>query len=69
MAYKRIYSTCRQQDLAFIKSILDAADIDYYVNEGAAGAYPLGINMELFAIESQEKEAKELIKDFTTKTK
>jgi len=65
MAYKRVYSTFRQVDLGFIKSILEGNSIKFYVaNENIAGIYPMGFPMDVMVIDEQAEEAEKIIKAY-----
>jgi len=70
MAYSKVYSSYNPGDIAFIKSILEESEIDYYVSgEWAGGVYPVAIGMDIMVVEDQVEQAKEIIEDFKKKTK
>ena len=67
--FKKVYSTFNPVDIAFIKSILEENNIDYYVaGEQLSGIYPVARGMDVMVVATQAEQAKELIDDFKKKT-
>jgi hypothetical protein len=63
--YVELLSSLNQGDIALIKSILEDAEVDYYVfGENFLGADPLIQPARFFVNENQLEEAKEVLKDF-----
>ncbi len=63
--YVQILSSLNQVDVSLVRSILDGADIDYYVNgENFLSVDPLIQPAKFFILESQLEEVKELLKDY-----
>ncbi|RPI74322.1 MAG: DUF2007 domain-containing protein [Ignavibacteriales bacterium] len=63
--YVELFSSLNQGDISIIKSILENANIDYYVfGENFLGAEPLIQPARFFVNENNLEEAKELLKDY-----
>lgn len=63
--YIELFSSLNQGDIALIKSILDDAEVDYYVfGENFLGVRPLLEPARFFVNEDQLEQAKEVLKDF-----
>ena len=65
MEYKKVYSIYRQDELAWIKTVLQARNIDFHItNETTTRtSYPLGISMDVMVPEDQAEEAEKIIND------
>lgn len=62
--YSLLFTTMNQGDIAVIKSLLDNANIDYYVyDEDFLAVRPLVQPARFFVAESETDEAKEILKD------
>jgi len=62
--YSLLFTTMNQGDIAIIKSLLDDANIDYYVyDEDFLAVRPLVQPARFFVAENETEEAKEILKD------
>jgi hypothetical protein len=62
-----IYATLQQDEISFIKSLLDSANIAYYIvqeNPSVQFANALDRQMRVMISSNDAKDAKELLKDF-----
>lgn len=64
--YTEVFSSKNQGDIALLKSVLDDADIDYYVvGEDFLATYPLIEPAKFFVLDDQVDEAREILKQFS----
>lgn len=69
-----LYSPSNEMELAIIKSILDAEEVNYFVKNENFGSMEVGPQIELFnrkmimVRDDQHERASELIKDYLNKT-
>lgn len=64
MQFQNIYETAREDEIALIKSLLDAEEIHYFVENDhffyRSDALPMVVKVE----QDQVEQAKEILKDF-----
>lgn len=65
MEYKQVYATFNSGDIAFIKSLLDANNIKYFIEgEHFLQVRPLVVRAKIMVEEDQFEDAEELLSDF-----
>jgi hypothetical protein len=65
-----VYSTSREDEIAFIKSLLDAEKVLYYIrNESISSRVKNALDREMHVMVSDEcrEQAKEILKEFLEK--
>ncbi len=63
--FVKLYATSNAGDIAFIKSILDEAEINYFIgNESVHQMYCPAFLMEVMVEKDRVSDAKELLRDF-----
>ncbi|MCI5130150.1 MAG: DUF2007 domain-containing protein [Candidatus Electrothrix sp. EH2] len=71
---KKLYSPTKQVDLTMLKSILESADITFFIENDSFGSLHIGPSIELFnqqtifVEDEYEEEAKELLKEYLAST-